>query len=364
MRYIICLISILFSVNANANSQEIVEPNAVNTLWMLVSAALVMIMTPGVAFFYAGMVSHRSVISTLLQNFIALSVVGVLWVVVGYSLSFGEGNAFLGSATKYLMLYGVHNEIILDAKVTHLSFIAFQMMFACITPALMTGAMAERVNFKAWILVLMIWSLVVYAPVAHWVWGPGGWIGAHGALDFAGGLVVHTTAGVGGLVSALVVGSRAESNTYSKDVSMVMLGGTLLWFGWFGFNAGSAIVVGQLASYSFMTTFVAAAIGMIVWMLVDWLRNSKFSAIGGMTGAIVGLVAITPAAGYVSISSSIFIGTAAAIVCNLSSHIIKNKTKLDDTLDVFACHGIGGIVGSIMTGLLASKVINPSIGTE
>jgi Amt family ammonium transporter len=247
-----------------------------------------------------------------------------------------------------------------------LAFVAFQMMFAAITPALITGSVAERVNFSAWILMMALWSLCVYAPVAHWVWGTGGWIAADGGLDFAGGLVVHITAGVAGLICAKTFGRRinADEVNHPNDISMIMLGGALLWFGWFGFNAGSAITSGQLASHAFMTTYVGASASFLAWMMFDWLKHKRPSAVGATIGLVVGLVTITPAAGYVSIQSAIIMCVISGIFCNIFTHIIKTRTKLDDALDVFACHGMGGILGAIMTGLFAETAINPAVTVQ
>lgn len=336
-----------------------------NTAWLLVCSALVMLMTPGLAFFYAGMVNRKNVVSTLLQNFVALAVVGLIWVILGYSLVFSEGSPYLGGFD-FVMLKGLVNQSWGDAHVPHYAFIAFQMMFAVITPALITGAIAERVDFKAWLLLLALWSICVYAPVAHWVWGPGGWIMVAGGLDFAGGLVVHITAGVAGLVAAMMYGKRISASEVSRpnDVSMIMLGAALLWFGWFGFNAGSAIVSGNLAAHAFMTTFVGAAAAFISWMLVDWVKNSKPSAVGAAIGLVVGLVTITPAAGFVTIESAIIMCAISGVVCNLFASFIKNKTHLDDALDVFACHGVGGILGAVMTGMFADKTVNAAITVE
>ncbi len=340
-------------------------PDAGNTAWLLICAALVMLMTPGLAFFYAGMVNRKNVVSTLLQNFVALAVVGLIWVVLGYSLAFSDGNAWIGDMS-FFMLDGLSGQLYGDAKVPHYAFVAFQMMFAVITPALITGAIAERVHFKAWMFLLGLWSLFVYAPVAHWVWGAKGWILADGGLDFAGGLVVHITAGVAGLVAALMFGKRINASEVNRpnDVSMIMLGAALLWFGWFGFNAGSAIAANHLAAHAFMTTFVGAAAAMISWMMIDWMRHSKPSAVGAAIGLVVGLVAITPAAGFVTVSSAIIMCALAGIICNVLAHIIKTKTHLDDALDVFACHGMGGILGAIMTGMFATKAVNSAVTVE
>lgn len=338
-----------------------------NTAWLLISAALVMLMTPGLAFFYAGMVNRKNVVSTLLQNYIALAVVGLMWVTIGYSLAFSEGNGWIGG-TSYFLLRGLENSLYGDgsAGIPHYAFIAFQMMFAAITPAIITGAIAERVNFKAWVLVLALWSALVYIPVAHWVWGPKGWIGAMGALDFAGGLVVHVTAGTAGLVAAIMYGRRISAGRISRpnDVSMIMLGAALLWFGWFGFNGGSALTAGTQAAHAFITTYVGAAAAFVSWLAVDWIKHRRPSAVGAAIGLVVGLVVITPAAGYVTVESAMLMGGFAGAFCNLFAHFIKTRARLDDTLDVFACHGLGGILGALMTGLFASREINPGLTAE
>lgn len=361
------LFLLLIGVSTTALAQD-AAPSAVdsgNTTWILMSSALVMLMTPGLAFFYAGMVNRKNVVSTLLQNYLALAVVGLLWVIWGYSLAFTEGNAFLGG-TSAVMLKGLSGTLYGDTGVPMYGFMAFQMMFAAITPALITGAMAERVNFSAWMLMLALWSLCVYVPVAHWVWGPGGWIAADGGLDFAGGLVVHITAGTAGLIAAKMFGRRINADEISRpnDVSMIMLGGALLWFGWFGFNAGSAITSGHLAAHAFVTTYVGASAAFIAWMMVDWIKHKKPSAVGATIGLVVGLVTITPAAGFVSVSSAIIMCAIAGVFCNLFARFIKTKTKLDDSLDVFACHGVGGILGAIMTGLFAETAVNSAVTVQ
>lgn len=364
---ILTLLFLLLPRLAFAQDAEVisVEPDSGNTAWLLISSALVMLMTPGLAFFYAGMVNRKNVVSTLLQNYVALAIVGLIWVTVGYSLAFSEGNAFIGG-NAFFMLEGLSNQLYGDAKVPHYAFMAFQMMFAAITPALITGAIAERVHFKAWMLLLALWSLFVYVPVAHWVWGPGGWIAADGGLDFAGGLVVHITAGIAGLVGALMFGRRISADEVSRpnDVSMIMLGAALLWFGWFGFNAGSALTSGMLAAHAFVTTYIGAAAAFVAWMCVDWVRHSKPSAVGASIGLVVGLVTITPAAGYVTVQSAIIMCAVAGIFCNLFAHYFKAKCKLDDALDVFACHGVGGILGAIMTGMFASSDVNSAVTVQ
>lgn len=362
------VLATFFSFSAIAQDAAVPTLPAIdsgNTAWLLVCAALVMLMTPGLAFFYAGMVNRKNVVSTLLQNFVALAVVGLIWVTVGYSLAFGDGNAWIGDMS-FFMLDGMSGQVYGDAKVPHYAFMAFQMMFACIAPALITGAIAERVHFKAWMLLLAVWSLCVYVPVAHWTWASKGWILIDGGLDFAGGLVVHITAGVAGLVAALMFGKRINANEVNRpnDVSMIILGAALLWFGWFGFNAGSAIASGHLAAHAFVTTFVGAAAAMISWMMVDWMRHSRPSAVGAAIGLVVGLVTITPAAGYVTVGSAMIMCAAAGVICNVLAHIIKTKTHLDDALDVFACHGIGGILGAIMTGMFATKAVNSAVTNE
>jgi Amt family ammonium transporter len=335
-----------------------------NTTWLLVCCALVMLMTPGLAFFYAGMVHHKNVVSTLLQNFVALAIVGLLWVVVGYSLAFSPGNGYIGGLD-FVLLDGVMNSVNAGGY-PDMAFMAFQMMFAIITPALITGAVAERVNFSAWMLLMGLWSLIVYVPVANWVWNSTGWLFKDGALDFAGGLVVHITSGCAGLVAALMLGKRLKGTepTLPNDVPMIMLGAALLWFGWFGFNAGSALAAGTLAAHAFVTTFVGGAAAFLSWMVIDWFRTGRPSAVGAATGIVVGLVTITPAAGFVSVGHAILMCAVSGVICNIIAHYIKNKTHLDDALDVFACHGLGGILGSIMTGLFASSAVNPAVATQ
>lgn len=336
-----------------------------NTAWLLMSSALVMLMTPGLAFFYAGMVNKKNVVSTLLQNYIALALVGLLWVIIGYSLVFSEKNGLIGGLD-FLFLKGQVGTIYAAGNVPNMAYMAFQMMFAIITPALITGAFAERVKFKGWLFIMALWSLLVYVPVAHWVWGPKGWIADLGGIDFAGGLVVHITAGFSGLVAALLFGKRHNRSTHTKpyDVSMIMLGAALLWFGWFGFNAGSAITSGALAAHAFVLTFVGAATSFVVWMLVDWIVTGKPSAVGAATGIVVGLVCITPAAGFVELDGAIIMCAIAGAVCNIAGRQIKKISRLDDALDVFTCHGIGAVIGSVMTGAYASKLVNETVTVQ
>ena len=353
-----------------AMAGEPIPTDTGNTAWLLVSAALVMLMTPGLAFFYAGMVKRKNVVATLFKNYVALAVVGVLWVVVGYSLSFSAGTPWIGSWHTYFMLEGVKNGgFVLNGStydVPHLAFVMFQMMFAIITPALIIGSLVERINFMAWLVIMALWSLLVYAPIAHWVWGEGGWIFAAGGLDFAGGLVVHISSGVSALVAALLFGRRATSKEPARpnDVSMVLLGAALLWFGWFGFNAGSALAANDLAAQAFATTFVAAACAFLTWMAYDWLVSGKPSAVGSAVGLVAGLVVITPAAGFVSIHSAMIMGAIGGVVCNFASRMVKKATHLDDALDVFGCHGVGGFIGAIMTGLFAETSVNSAVAHQ
>ena len=331
-----------------------------NTAWLLVCSALVMLMTPGLAFFYAGMVDRKNVVSTLLQNFVALAVVGLLWVSVGYSLAFGEGNAFIGDMS-FFMLDGLIGQVYGDAKVPHYAFMAFQMMFACIAPALITGAIAERVHFKAWMLLLALWSLFVYVPIAHWVWG-GGFLATWGVLDFAGGTVVHLNAGIAGLVCALVLGKRVgygQENMAPHNLLYALIGASLLWVGWFGFNAGSAVAANELAGIAMANTQIASAAAALSWMFVEWVFQKKPSVLGMLSGAVAGLVAITPAAGFVDPSGSLYIGLIAGGVCYMGAVWLKHAVGYDDSLDAFGVHGIGGAAGALLTGVFALSSINP-----
>lgn len=334
--------------------------------WMIVAMALVLLMTPGVAFFYGGMVPARSAVSTKLQSFVSLGIVGLIWAICGYSLVFsGDHGGIIGDLSYFMLKdVGMEPHETYGPTIPHVLFMCFQATFAIITPALITGAVAERIRFKAWILIMAFWSILVYVPVAHWVWGPGGWIAKMGGLDFAGGLVVHMTSGYAALVAALMLGNRkdfspdSENNSFSS--MMVLLGGALLWFGWFGFNAGSALAANGLAAQAAATTLFAASAAMTMWMLLDWAGSGKPTAMGAAVGAVAGLVAITPAAGYVTLQSAICIGLIAAIACNYATRLIKHTLKTDDTVDVFACHGVGGTVGTILTAVFATKEINPA----
>ena len=338
--------------------------NSGDTAWMLCATALVLLMTPGLAFFYGGMVNSKNVISTMLQSFVAMGVIGLLWVVVGFSLAFGTSiGGFVGDPRTFFLFRGV-----LDGKPWSLAptiplalFAFFQMKFAIITPALITGSFAERINFKSYIVFIVLFSLVVYAPLAHWTWHPNGFLFKLGVLDFAGGTVVHMSAGWAALASAIYLKPRKLHATDQvlppANIPFVLLGTGLLWFGWFGFNAGSAGAANTLAVSAFSTTNVAASAAGLAWILFDVARGKKLSALGFCIGAVVGLVAITPASGFVTVPVSIFIGAVAGVTSNFFAHL-RSKSRLDDTLDVFPCHGIGGMVGLIMTGIFASKAVN------
>jgi len=330
--------------------------------WMLAATALVLLMTPGLAYFYGGMIDTKNIISTMLQSFIAMGVISVVWIVVGFSLAFGDSiGGFIGDPRTFFMFQNV-----LDGKPWSLAptiplvlFAFFQLKFAIITPALITGTFAERVRFKSYVIFLILFSVLIYAPLAHMTWHPDGFLFGLGVLDFAGGTVVHMSAGFAALVASMYLRDKSEKKTAMQpaNIPFVLLGTGLLWFGWFGFNAGSALGAGPLAASAFATTNTASAAAGLAWVLVDAVRGKKPSALGFCIGAVVGLVAITPAAGFVTIPSSLFIGTFAALISNFVAHW-KTKTTLEDTLDVFPCHGVGGAVGMVMTALLAHQAVN------
>ena len=335
---------------------------AADIAWMLTATALVLLMTPGLSFFYGGMVQRKNLVSTMLQSFIAMGVVSLVWVAVGFSLAFGESiGGFIGSPLSYLMFRGVGSATHPDLSPTIplALFAMFQLKFAIITPALITGAFAERVRFSAYVLFLVLFSVLIYAPLAHATWHPDGLLRQWGVLDFAGGTVVHMSSGFAALAGAIVLGRRRihrESGTHTPtNIPYVLLGTGMLWFGWFGFNCGSALAASPSAVLAFVTTNTASAAAMLAWLLLDSISGRKISALGACSGTVVGLVAITPAAGFVTVGQSIVIGIAAGLICNTAARW-RMKTKLDDTLDVFACHGVGGVVGMIATGVFADKV--------
>ncbi|HET6819954.1 MAG TPA: ammonium transporter [Candidatus Limnocylindria bacterium] len=336
-----------------------------DTAWLLVSTALVMLMTPGLALFYGGLVRRKNVLSTIMHSFFILALVSVTWVLWGYSLAFGP-DAGLGLIGRldWLGLEGVGPapSATYAPSVPHLAFVAFQMMFAVITPALITGAFAERKRFKAFVLFSVAWSTLVYAPIAHWVWSPDGWLSHLGILDFAGGTVVHLASGVAALVAALMVGRRMgllESATEPHDVPMTLLGAGLLWFGWFGFNAGSALGANGVAAVALVTTNTAAAMAALTWVTLSWLHRGSPSVIGAAVGAVAGLVAITPAAGFVTPAGAILIGSGVGVVCYGAS-LLRLRSRVDDALDVFAVHGVGGAFGALATGVFATVAVNPA----
>lgn len=340
----------------------IVNPiNAGDTAWVLTSAALVLLMTaPGLALFYGGMVRRKNVLGILMQCFICLALVSVLWVVAGYSLAFGKGSSFLGGLD-WFMLKGVGQDANADyaATIPHLAFMIFQGMFAVITPALIIGSFAERMKFSAFLIFTTLWLLLVYCPIAHMVWAVGGFLRGMGALDFAGGTVVHINAGIAGLVTALYLGKRAGTDRPGMhNVPFVVVGAALLWFGWFGFNAGSALGAGGLAAQAFVTTNTAAAAAALSWALMEWIFAGKPTMVGAASGAVAGLVAITPACGFVDVGAALWIGLLVSVFCYFMVAFVKPKFGYDDTLDAFGIHGIGGFWGAIATGLFCTKVVN------
>lgn len=341
--------------------------NSGDVAWMLCASALVLLMTPGLAYFYGGMIDTKNIISTMLQSFVAMGVISVLWMVVGFSIAFGEdvgGLGLFGNPSTYFMFSGV-----LDAPlfgtIPLVLFAFFQLKFAIITPALITGTFAERIRFKGYVLFIILFSLLIYAPLAHWTWHSEGFLFKMGVLDFAGGTVVHMSAGFAALAASMYLKNKGEEKhtIAPANVPFVLLGTGLLWFGWFGFNAGSALSASALAASAFATTNTASAAAGLAWILFDMAKGKKPSALGFCIGAVVGLVAITPAAGFVTIPSSLFIGTFAAIISNVVVHWKSTKTSLQDTLDVFPCHGVGGAVGMVMTGLLATQAVNGANST-
>ena len=336
--------------------------SAGDTAWVIVAAALVMLMTPGLAFFYGGLVREKNVLGTIMHSFVVIAVVSLLWVTVGYSLAFGpDHGGVIGGLDWFLLRHvGQAANPAYSSTIPHLAFMVFQLMFAVITPALITGAFAERARFSTFLVFMALWSLLVYAPIAHWVWAPGGWLRELGALDFAGGTVVHINAGIAALVAAIMYGRRLEFGKEAvepHDVSMMMLGVALLWFGWFGFNAGSALAANGLAINAFVVTHVAAAAAALTWMLLSWWLTKKPSAVGVGAGAVAGLVAITPASGFVDAGPAIAIGVGAGVFCYLAVQL-RHRLHLDDTLDVVGVHGVGGAWGAIATGIFASVAVN------
>ena len=333
-----------------------------DTAWILISSALVMLMTPGLALFYGGMARRKNLLSTIMMSFAALGLIGILWVLYGYSLSFGSDNCGFIGGLNFVGLMGVGQEpsSVYASTVPHLAFMVFQGMFAIITVALITGAVVERIKFGALLIFSALWMTVVYSPVAHWVWGDGGWLANLGVLDFAGGAVVHINAGVSALALVMLLGRRRgfpEQPMEPNNIPMVVLGAGLLWFGWFGFNAGSSLASDGLAANAFVATNISAGAAALTWMTISWIHRRP-SLIGIVTGAVAGLVAITPAAGFVMPLAGIPIGIMVAIICYYSIVLFKTKLGFDDSLDVFAVHGMGGIWGALATGIFATMAVN------
>jgi len=355
---LVCGVVLLAGDPAVAMAQAAEPPpiSPADTAWMLMATALVLLMTPALAFFYGGLVRSKNALNTMMMSFVSLGFVGVLWALFGYSLAFGPGGPWLGDMSR-VFLRGVGLQA--QGTIPHALFMAYQGTFAIITAALISGAIVERMRFSAYVLFISLWVLLVYSPIAHWVWG-GGWLATRGALDFAGGTVVHVNAAVAALVAALVVGKRQEYPSASllpHHIPFTLLGAGLLWFGWFGFNAGSALGANSIAGLAFVTTMLAPAATLVVWTFLDAIRSRKPTAVGAATAIVVGLVAVTPAAGFVSPMSALALGAIAAVPSYLAL-MVRVKTTLDDSLDVVAAHGVGGTVGALLTGLFAQKSLN------
>ena len=342
--------------------------NSGDTAWVLTSTALVMLMTPGLALFYGGLVRRKNVLSTIMHSVFILALVSVTWVLFGFTLAFGKdvnGWGIIGGLD-YIGLHGVGKEPLAQyaPNIPGSAYMAFQMMFAVITPALITGAFAERKRFKAFVLFSLLWTLLVYSPIAHWVWGEGGWLRNLGAIDFAGGTVVHISSGVAALVAALVLGPRVrrESERFEPhDVRLTVIGAGLLWFGWFGFNGGSALAANGTAANAFVVTNTAAGMAALTWITVSWLHKGTPSVVGAVAGGVAGLVAITPASGFVDSSAAIIIGFAAGATC-YGAILLRERLKIDDALDVWAVHGVGGTLGAILTGVFAVAAVGGASG--
>jgi Amt family ammonium transporter len=339
--------------------------SAGDTGWVLVSSALVLLMTVGLAFFYGGLVRPKNALNTMMMSVVALGVIGVQWMLIGYSIAFSPGSSWLGGFSWLgLNNVGLEPNPTYSATIPLQAHAMFQGMFAIITPALISGAIVERMRFRGYIVFLVLWATLIYDPLAHWVWGSGGWLLKRGALDFAGGTVVHISAGVSALVAAWFLGPRRDYRRVPiapHNVPLVLLGAGLLWFGWFGFNAGSALAANGLAALAFVNTNTAAAAALVTWAGLDLIRTGKITAVGAATGLVVGLVGITPAAGYVTPMSGLLIGVLAAGV-SYTAIQIRSRTKLDDALDVFSCHGLAGMAGALLTGVFATKLVNPAGG--
>ncbi len=338
--------------------------NTGDTAWMLVSTALVMLMTPGLAFFYGGLVRRKNVLSIMVQCFMLAGVISIQWVLFGYSLAFGPDHGGVIGDFSWAALSGVGLEPNADyaATIPHQLFMIFQMMFAVITPALIIGAFAERMKFSAFLIFSLVWATIVYDPMAHWVWGVGGWLRELGALDFAGGTVVHINAGMAALAAALVIGRRKgyPDTSPPHNLPFAILGAALLWFGWFGFNAGSALTAGGLATSAFLATHMAAAVAAFSWAVLEWITRKRPTALGLISGAVAGLVAVTPASGFVTPLGAMGIGALAGLACYVAVVLVKDRLGYDDSLDAFGVHGIGGMAGALLTGFWATTIVNPA----
>lgn len=362
MRLFSAAFVLTFPLNVYAQTPAKIDPG--DTAFVLLSAALVMLMTPGLAMFYGGMVRRKNVLTTVMQSFVAIALVSVQWILFGYSLSFGPDVHGVVGGLDWIGLRGVGVEPNPDyaPTVPHIAFMIYQAMFAVITPALITGAFAERMKFSSFLIFTLLWSTVVYDPVAHWVWGTGGWLRNMGVLDFAGGIVVHISSGISALAAALLVGKRKgymREPMQPHNLPMTVLGAGLLWFGWFGFNAGSALSSGALSAMAFVATHTAAVSATLLWVIIEWLHRGKPTMFGAATGAIAGLATITPASGFVGPMPALVIGLLAGALCYIALNL-KGKLGYDDSLDAFGVHGVGGIVGTIGAGLFAEKIINPA----
>jgi Amt family ammonium transporter len=366
----------LYAQEAAEAAAEAAKVDTGNTAWIIVATILVLLMTiPGLALFYGGLVRQKNLLSIIMQCFVLAGVISILWVAFGYSWVFGTSfmesgsplGFFIGGFDK-VFLHGVTVSTLLpNVNIPETIFALFQCMFAIITPALIIGAFAERVKFAGYVLFIVLWSIIVYNPLAHWVWG-GGWLGALGAIDFAGGTVVHINAGISALVMAIMLGKRKGYKygrpTTPHNVAFVFIGAAFLWLGWFGFNAGSGLAADGIAANAFLVTHISTAVAVVTWMAIDWIRNKKPTTVGACTGAVAGLVAITPAAGTVDVLGAFFIGAISSAVCFFMVAVVKTKLKYDDSLDAFGVHGIGGIIGSILTGVFATQLITGADGQQ
>ena len=376
MKHIISL-SALIALPTLAIAQEsaVHSLDSGNTAWLIVATLLVLMMTvPGLALFYGGLVRQKNLLSIIMQCFVTVGVITLIWFAFGYSLVFGKG--FKNSAIGFLyggfdkvFLHGITINTLTDGNIPEILFALFQCMFAVITPALIIGALAERIKFSGYLMFIVIWCIIVYIPMAHWVWG-GGWLGETGigALDFAGGTVVHINAGISALVMCLMLGKRSGYKVYRpvtpNNIPFVFIGASMLWLGWFGFNAGSGLAADGLAANAFLVTHLATAAAVVTWVLIDWIRNKRPTTVGACTGAVAGLVAITPAAGTVDVLGAILIGLISSVICFFMVAVVKEKLGYDDSLDAFGVHGMGGIIGSILTGVFATQIITGEGGAQ